>query len=294
MPSEPGSLSNVYNTIRPHWALRLTLGVYPGMGLKEARESCNKLRACLERGVDPVAWQEEQERQAAEVKRKEEQTATVAQLVEEYLERWAKPRKRTWPEDQRMLNKDVVPRWGKRKAKEITRHDVVKMLDEMQDRGATTTVNRTLACVRKMFNFAVSRGVVDVSPCLGVQAPVAERQRDRVLTVEEIRAFWNGLDKAGMDEGTRLALRLQFLTATRKGEVVTASWSDFDLAGRWWTIPVESSKNKLAHRIPLSSQALAILERIKALSGDSPWLFPSRIPGRHVTQTSVDHALRKN
>jgi integrase len=273
---------------------RVTLGVYPGMGLKEARESCSKLRACLERGVVPVEWQEEQERQTAEAKRKEEQTATVAQLVEEYLERWAKPRKRTWPEDQRMLNKDVVPRWGKRKAKEVTKHDVVKLLDEMQDRGATTTANRTLACVRKMFNFAVSRGVVDVSPCLGVQAPVAERQRDRVLTVEEIRAFWNGLDKAGMDEGTRLALRLQFLTATRKGEVVTASWNDFDLAGGWWTIPVESSKNKLAHRIPLSSQALAILERIKALAGDSPWLFPSRIPGRHVIQTSVDHALRKN
>ncbi|MBF0098826.1 MAG: tyrosine-type recombinase/integrase [Magnetococcales bacterium] len=273
---------------------RVTLGIYPGMGLKEAREACNKLRACLDRGVDPVEWQEEQERQAAEAKRKEEQTATIAQLVEEYLERWAKPRKRTWPEDQRMLNKDVLPRWGKRKAKEITRHDVVKLLDEMQDRGATTTANRTLACVRKMFNFAVSRGVVDVSPCLGVQAPVAERQRDRVLTVEEIRAFWNGLDKAGMDERTRLALKLQFLTATRKGEVVTASWNDFDLAGGWWTIPVESSKNKLAHRIPLSSQALAILERIKALSGDSPWLFPSRIPGRHVTQTSIDHALRKN
>ncbi|MBF0185151.1 MAG: tyrosine-type recombinase/integrase [Magnetococcales bacterium] len=218
----------------------------------------------------------------------------MVRVVEEYLERWAKPRKRTWPEDQRMLQKDVLPRWGRRKAKEITRHDVVKMLDEMQDRGATTTANRTLACVRKMFNFAVSRGVVDVSPCLGVQAPVAERQRDRVLTLEEMRAFWNGLDQAGMSEGTRLALKLQFLTATRKGEVVTASWADFDLVGGWWTLPVESSKNKMAHRIPLSSQALSILERIKALSGDSPWLFPSRIPGRHVGQTSVDHALRKN
>ena len=273
---------------------RVTIGTYPGMSLKEAKEACTKMRDCLDRGVDPVEWQEEQDRQTAEAKRKEEQTATVAQLVDEYIERWAKPRKRTWPEDYRMLHKDIVPRWGKRKAKDVTRHDVNQMMDEMRDRGATTTVNRTLACIRKMFNFAVSRGVLDVSPCLGVDAPVTEVVRDRVLAEDEIKAFWNGLDQAGMDDGTRLALKLQFLTATRKGETVTARWDAFDLTARVWTIPIESSKNKLSHRIPLSDQAMTVLEQIKAISGDSPWLFPSRIPGRHVVETSVDHAVRKN
>ncbi|MBF0295469.1 MAG: tyrosine-type recombinase/integrase [Magnetococcales bacterium] len=273
---------------------RVSLGVYPGMGLKEAKEACAKLRASLERGVDPVEWQEEQERKAEESKRKEEQTATIVQLVEEYIERWAKPRKRTWPEDARMLHKDVVPRWGKRKAKDVTKRDIITLLDDLQDRGATITTNRTFACIRKMFNWAVERGIVDVSPCAGIRPPVQEVQRERVLSPDEIRTFWNGLDQASMSDGSRLALKLQLLTATRKGEVLAASWNDFDLAGKMWTIPVDESKNKMAHRVPLSVQALEILERIKAISGDSPWLFPSRVAGQHVAETSVDHAVRRN
>lgn len=266
---------------------RLTLGAYPDLTLTEARKKHADARQMLAKGVDPGALEQDAKRAAQDA-------PTVAELAAEYLERWAKPRKRTWPEDARMLNKDVIPRWGKRKAKSITRHDVVKMLDEMQDRGATTTVNRTLACVRKMFSFAVSRGVIDVSPCMGVQAPVEEVVRERVLSESEIRLFWNGLDQAGMDEGTRLALKLQLLTATRKGEVVTARWDHFDLVGKWWVIPIASSKNKLSHRVPLSDQAMNILRQIKAISGESPWLFPSRVPGRHVIATSIDHAVRKN
>ncbi|MBF0341253.1 MAG: tyrosine-type recombinase/integrase [Magnetococcales bacterium] len=266
---------------------RMTLGTYPEMKLSEAREAHAKARQLLKQGVDPGEIEQE-------AKQEEKTAPTVSALVEEYIERWAKPRKRTWPEDARMLHKDIVPRWGKRKAKEITRQDIVRMLDELQDRGATITTNRTLACVRKMFNWAVERGVLDVSPCIGVRAPVQEMQRERVLSPDEIQTFWNGLNKAGMSEGSRLALKLQFLTASRKGEVVVAKWEDFDLINGWWTIPVEDSKNKMAHRVPLSAQALAVLKSVKAVCGDSPWLFPSRTTGKHVAPTSVDHAVRKN
>ncbi|MBF0371780.1 MAG: tyrosine-type recombinase/integrase [Magnetococcales bacterium] len=273
---------------------RVSLGVYPGMPLKEARESYTALRGQLDRGVDPVEWQQDQESKAVEAKRKEEQTFTVADLVEEYIERWAKPRKRSWKEDARMLHKDVVSRWGKRKAKDIKRQDVVRLLDALQDRGATVTTNRTLAVVRKMFNFAAERGVVDASPCAGIRAPIQEKQRDRVLSEEEIHAFWTNLDVARMSEGSRLVLKLQLLTATRKGEVIVAAWEDFDLKGAWWTIPADIAKNKMPHRVPLSQEALAVLVHIKTLSGESPWLFPSRIPGKHIIPTSVDHAVRKN
>ncbi|MBF0098686.1 MAG: tyrosine-type recombinase/integrase [Magnetococcales bacterium] len=266
---------------------RMTLGSYPEISLAEARKKHAAAREQLKQGIDPGAVEQVAKAEAMAA-------PTVAALVEEYIERWAKPRKRTWPEDARMLNKDIVPRWGRRKAKEITRQDIVRMMDELQDRGATITTNRTLACVRKMFNWAVERGVLDASPCAGVRAPVQEVQRERVLSPDEIRAFWNGLDQASMSEGSRLALKLQFLTAARKGEVVTARWEDFDLVGGWWTLPAESSKNKMAHRVPLSRQSLEALERIKATSGDSPWLFPSRTPGKHQAPTSVDHAVRRN
>jgi hypothetical protein len=97
---------------------------------------------------------------------------TVATLAEEYLEKWAKPRKRSWREDKRILDKDVIPSWGRRKARELTRRDAIKLLDEIVDRGAGIMANRTLATVRKMFNFAVSRDIVPVPPaileCLGI------------------------------------------------------------------------------------------------------------------------------
>ena len=266
---------------------RLTLGAYPELKLTDARAKHAEARQLFMKGIDPAAIDQQ-------VKEEARIAPTVAFLVTEYVERWAKPNKRTWPEDVRMLNKDIVPRWGNSKAKDITRQDIVHMLDDLQDRGATITANRTLACVRKMFNWAVERGMIDVSPCTAVRAPVPENQRERVLTQDEIRTFWKGIDKAGMTEGSRLILKLQFLTAARKGEVVAAAWESFDLSNGWWTLPIEDSKNKKSHRVPLSNEALIVLQQIKALSGDSPWLFPSKINGKHVTPTSIDHAVRKN
>ena len=96
-----------------------------------------------------------------------------------------------------------------------------------------------------------------------------------------------------MTEAIKLALKLQLLTAQRKGEVIAAQWEDFDLAAKVWTIPAEKAKNGLSHRVPLSPQALDLLSHIKRLSGDSPYLFPSPRIG-YITPTAVDHAVRRN
>jgi integrase len=154
--------------------------------------------------------------------------------------------------------------------------------------------NRTLAVVRKMFNFAVGRDIVSVSPCLSVRAPAPEQQRDRVLTVDEICALWHALEGAKMmSEGSKLALKLQLATAQRKAEIVTAAWNEIDLTEKWWTIPPEKAKNKLPHRVPLSPLALELLQAAKNITGDSPWVFPSPQTDRHITPEAVDHALRR-
>ena len=141
----------------------------------------------------------------------------------EYLDKWAKPHKRTWQEDKRILEKDVIPAWGRRKAKNITRRDVIRLIDGIVDRGSPIVANRTLEIIRKMFNFAVEQDIIETSPCVGVRAPGKETQRDRILTESEIRNFWNVLDRENKDDepegsklrmalGTRLALKLQLLT----------------------------------------------------------------------------------
>lgn len=266
---------------------RLTLGGYPEMKLTEARQKHADARQQLAKGVDPGAVVQTAKREA-------DAAPTVAQLVDEYIEKWAKPRKKTWAEDYRMLHKDVVPVWGKRKAKEITRREVLTLLDGIVARGAGIVANRTLEVVRRMFNYAIEQSILEFSPCTRVRAPTQKVQRDRVLSDDEIRTFWHGLDKAGMSEGSRIALRLLLMTAQRKGEVVEAPWSEFDLVGGWWTIPIERAKNKSSHRVPLSAGALALLERAKELSGESPYLFPSpRNINAPVGGTSIDHALHR-
>ena len=264
---------------------RLSLGTYPAMSLAEAHHRHAEAREMVAQGVDPGA-------KAVAEKKEERQAPSVSALAEEYLEKWAKPRKRSWKTDKRILEKDILPEWCQRKARDITRRDVIRLLDNIVDRGAPIGANRTLAVIRKMFSFAVGRDIVPASPCVAIQAPAPERRRDRVLSAEEIRAFWQGLDKTRITKGIRLALKLQLITAQRKGEVISAEWTDFDLEEGWWTIPAEKAKNRMPHRVPLSPMALDILQAARTLAVDSNWVFPSPRGPRNITPAAVDHALR--
>jgi len=168
------------------------------------------------------------------------------------------------------------------------------LLDKVLERGSPIAANRTLAVTRRMFNFAVERDVISTTPCYGLKAPTKENKRDRMLSSDEMRSFWKGLDDASMSELSRLALKLQLVTAQRKGEIVSSEWEEFDLVDGWWTIPANKAKNGNAHRVPLSKLALKILQQIKAESGDSKWLFPSPNSDKHMTPEAIDHAIRKN
>ena len=279
----------------------MTLGTYPKMALADAHEAHADAWKVLRQGLDPGA-------KAIEEREAERQAHTVADLADEYLEKWAKPRKRSWRTDKRILEKDVLPEWGRRKANDITKRNVIELLDAIVDRGAPIMANRTLAVTRRMFNFAIERDIVNASPCMAVKAPASENQRDRVLTVEEIRAFWHGLDDdnmKGVNASIRLVLKLELVTAQRKGECCAAAWEEIDIEDGWWTIPAEKTmlrenhgvedglaKNKLPLRVPLTALAIKILQAAKALSGDSPWVFPSPRTNRSVTPPAVNHAMR--
>jgi integrase len=267
---------------------RMTFGTYPAMGLADARIKLADARKLLEQGIDPG----ERDIQGRKTDRAAE---NVAELAEAYLEKWARPRKRSASEDERILRKDVIPAWGRRKAKDIARKDVIALLDAIVDRGAPIAANRTLAVVRRMFGWALSRDIVPVNPCASVKAPGKETRRDRVLNADEIVAFWRALEdpEIGISQAIRLALKFQLVTAQRKGEVIDAKWDEFDLDGRIWTIGANRSKNGLAHRVPLSPLALRLLEDIRALPS-SEWLFVSPRTNGPITGPAVDHALRNN
>ncbi len=265
---------------------RMTLGTYPSLGLASARVKHAQAKETLEKGQDPGTLHVER-------RRAERQAETIQNLVDEYLEKWARPRKRSAAEDERMLNKDVIPVWGKRKARDIRRRDVILLLDGIVERGAPIAANRTLGVIRRMFNFAVARDLLDATPVAMVKAPAKENQRDRVLSADEMRTLWNGLDDAAMTSAIKLVLKLQLVTAQRKGEIIGAALSEFDFEDKAWTIPAERAKNGIAHKVPLSPLALGLVEKAKSLAGESDRLFPSKREDGHIDPKAVNYALRR-
>ncbi|MBP2316961.1 tyrosine-type recombinase/integrase [Azospirillum soli] len=122
------------------------------------------------------------------------------------------------------------------------------MLDRIVDRGAPMRANRVFAYVRKFFNWCVSRDLIAASPCVGVRPPTDERERDRVLSDEEMRLLWFASVRVGWPFGP--FLRLLMLTAQRLNEVAGMRWSELDLELAMWTIPAERAKNGTAHLVP--------------------------------------------
>jgi integrase len=270
---------------------RMTFGTYPPMGLADAHLRLAEARKSLQQGTDPGAH-------VVEARKAERIAETVGELAELYLEGWARRKKRSAAEDERILRKDVIPVWKDRKAKDITRKDVRALLRGIVERGAPIAANRTLAVTRKMFNWAIGEDIIPGdNPCKAVKAPGEETQRDRVLKQDEIATLWRGLGNPEIPISLpiRLALKFQLVTAQRKGEVINAEWAEFDLTEIVWTIPASKSKNALAHRVPLSPLALAVLDEIRVMSRNSTWLFSSpRLNGRPITGAAVDHAMRGN
>jgi len=148
-------------------------------------------------------------------------------------------------------------------------------------RGAPIQANRTLEIVRKLFNWAVARDILDANPCYRVPKPSSEHRSDRVLS-EEIRAVWQAL--AAEVPFTAATFKMQLLTAQRGAEVLAMRWDQ--ISSGWWTIPAEIAKNGLAHRVPLSAPTLSLLEEVRPLGMGSEWVFPGTdgrwSPGRDL------------
>jgi integrase len=187
------------------------------------------------------------------------------------------------------LKRELLRRWRHVKAKSITRRHVRRILHGIMERGSPVQANRTLALVRKIFNFGIQEDMVEVNPCHGLVRPGQERQRDRVLSPDEVRKLWTSLD--GVTPARAAIFKLLLLTAQRVGEVLTMRREDLDLRGGWWTIPAERSKNGLAHRVPLSKQAVAIVQTMLEDASDSPWVFPSADEDGPVT--TLQKAVRR-
>ena len=214
-----------------------------------ARKEAERLLVQVYQGIDPV----EAKREA---KRKKE-TLNFRTYSERFVELYLKPNWRgTWGSAQCTINNVFIPRWGNRPVHEITRADIVKVLDEYSDRPARRKEIHSL--LRKFFNWATDRQDIDVSQLAGMKAPKAVPSRRRVLIDEEIVALWRATENSGWPWGP--FVRMLILTMQRRQEVAEMDWSEIDLNARRWTLPADRAKNDQEHVIPLTKLALAELQ----------------------------------
>lgn len=265
-------MPGLYLVVQPSgaksWAVRYrhagtprkhTLGAYPAIDLKAARDLASKALRAVAEGRDP-GREKIQERAA-----KPDTVETVArQFIERHCKRSNRPR--TARETQRLLDLHVLPHWRTRLTREITRRDVLDLLDRIVDVGKPIAANRTFSAVRKMFNWAVARDIITASPCAGVKPPTAERSRDRVLSDSELRDVWHAANKVGGPFGA--LVQLLIVTGQRRDEVAQMRWAEIDLDGRLWTLAPARVKNDQPHDVPLSDSAIAILQVLPRIGNE--------------------------
>jgi integrase len=290
---------------------RVTLGTYPALSLADARKAAVEARARAKQGQDPA--------DSAKAQRKAMETAsrnTFAAVRDEFLTKYRgrqqrRPAQRTLAEIKRVLGSDLFTAWTDRPLSEVTRRDVLDVLDMLVERGAEVMANRTLAYLGMLCAWAMDREIIKTDPTDGVKKPGAEQSRERVLSPVELRAIWQATAPTQANHGDLFEgiIKVLMLTGQRRDEVAGMRWSEID--GATWTLPAIRTKNHREHVVPLSAPVLAILAERKveqeALRMRSDFVFTSfgpkpfsgwskskaRLDGRATIAKWTIHDLRR-
>ena len=228
---------------------KYTIGRFGTVTPAHAREEAQRVLNERREGHDPAA------------EKRHEITRSRIELVEEILAEFIErhvAKQRAARETVRIIERDILPKWNGRSIHSITKADVVRLIDGVIDRGALIMANRVFAIIRKFFNWCVGRAIIEASPCLGIQLPSVETQRDRILSDEELARVAIAADELGHPFGS--IVQLLILTGQRRNEVAFMTWDEIDPANRIWTMSGERTKNGKPHTVHLSQQAMEVIE----------------------------------
>ncbi len=273
-------------------ARELTLGNYPDVSLQDARKLARQKRARVDDAVDVAA--EKQRQKAAQ-----RQPGTVAELIEQFLEKEIRPRHKHPKRVESLFERDVTPKIGRLAVEEVTPGHIDRMLRAIVEDERPTVANDALRLVDRVFKFAFKRGMASNNPVAYFELADAgglEAGRTRRLTRAEILALFSAIRNAGQafTRDNALAVALLLTLAVRKMELLAAQWSEFDLTGGIWRLPAGRSKTAIGIDIPLASSVLDWLRELQVRACGSPYVFPAR-RGRtrfpHVSPDTLNAAL---
>lgn len=246
--------------------IRVMIGSYPAIELADAREKARAIVELMARGQDPrVAVERER------IQEKRRQADTFEAVARDFIAKHLS-KNRTGERDRKLIERDLIPAWGVLPMTDIRRRDVADLLDKVATRqkgkptrggkdgrkiGGPVAANRRMSTIRKIFNWALSRGIVEANPAARMERIGEEKPRDRVLADHELRLIWQAAAELGAPFGC--ALQLLMITGQRRTEVGRMRDALVDRDKAAWTVPAEDAKNKREHLVPLSREALAVV-----------------------------------
>jgi integrase len=239
---------------------RLSLGVYAEnreqrergrISLERARELAGQAKDLLKHGEHPkTLFEPEEPEDAGDI-------LTFAGAVE----RWAKDRKakgrRSIRAMKQVLELHATPILGERPIAGITRSEIVRLLEDLRDRGLTSQVNRVHVIMSGVFRWALNAGEIEAHPITGLEPLVVSKSRGTVLSLDQLAEVWRATDR--IKSLSSRIVKMLILTGQRREEVARMSWDEIDAHAALWTIPAERNKGKRNHRVPLSPEAMDII-----------------------------------
>ena len=267
----------------------ISLGGYPEISLKMARERCVEARRLVATGVDPSA------RRQAE---RSTQSEVFEALAREWLELQAKSHDaRTSEKKKGRFEAFVFPYLGRMPITDIKAPDLLALLRRIEVRGKHETAHRVRSECGAVFRYAIATGRAerDISADLrGALAPVVTRNFPAITDPVRIGELMRAIYSYRGHEPTEFALKLLPLTFVRPGELRLAQWSEFNLEAAEWRIPAARMKMREQHIVPLSTQAVALLKELQPLTGPTGYVFPSvRTRRRAISDNTLNAALRR-
>ncbi|KTC70056.1 integrase [Legionella birminghamensis] len=286
MPS--GNKSWIYRFTMNGKRQKMTLGKYPGISLKQARELQNKAQNLKEQGINPVEFEQQQ-------KLREENT--VKKLMLAWYEGYAEKNRKKPLQIKQQIEMDIIPLLGDMELEKIQARDITKALDTIVKRGAPIQANRVLSSLKQAFNYAVSRGTLQQNPAANIRSRDiggSEKPRERYLSLDEIKILWDFLDsdKNKISLNIKNALKIILLTGVRTAELRLARWSEFDFDKSIWTIPAENSKGAIVVKIHLSHHVKKLLIELKE-TNSSPFVLPSLDDQIPLSDNAIPRAVKR-
>ncbi|HFI9103244.1 TPA: tyrosine-type recombinase/integrase, partial [Escherichia coli] len=271
---------------------RMAFGVYPAVSLAQARALRDEAKKKLAEGIDP-SFAKKEEKLVRDVQLNNTFQAVALEWHGTKVSRWSEGYASDIIE---AFNKDIFPYIGQLPVNGIKPLVLLNVLRRMENRGATEKAKKVRQRCSEVFRYAIVTGRAEYNPAADLTSAMSghESKHYPFLTVEELPDFFKALTGYTGSPLVVLAARLLILTGVRTGELRGAFWSEFDLEKAVWEIPAERMKMKRPHLVPLSTQALEIVQQLKVMSGQYPLVFPGRNdPRKTMSEASINQVFKR-